>query len=137
MKAAVVKALEELKAGFPEATVTHQEDDDGGAFVIVDPIDIGPRYEPRTTWVGFHITFAYPEADVYPHFIDGAIQYIGNSPTPNEHPAGNLPIALSRGQMPGFDRLAIQISRRTKTTDPAKFSALYKVHRVIDLLKRK
>jgi hypothetical protein len=137
MKAAVATALKELAEGFPEATVTHQEDDDGGAYVIVDPVDIGPRYEPRSTWIGFHISFAYPEADVYPHFIDGAIQYIGASETPNQSPEGNLPVALSRGRMPGFDRPAIQISRRTKSPDAQTYSALYKLHRVIDLLKRK
>ena len=137
MKEAVAAALKELAEGLPAATVVHTEDDDGGAYVIVDPVDIGPRYERRSTWIGFHISYAYPEADVYPHFIDGAIKYIGDSETPNRSPEGDLPTALTRGQMPGFDRPAIQISRRTKTPDPETHSALYKLHRVIDMLKRK
>jgi hypothetical protein len=137
MKAAVATALKELTEGMPEATVTHKEDPEGGVYVIIDSVDIGPRYEPRTSWMGFHISYAYPEADVYPHFIDGAITYIGSSETPNESPQGNLPVALTRRQMPGFDRPAIQISRRTKNPDPETYSALYKLHRVIDLLKRK
>jgi len=69
MKPEVEKAIEEIKAEFPDSTVTVREDAEGGAFVIVDPVDAGEMHDPRTTWIGFRITFQYPYADVYPHFI--------------------------------------------------------------------
>jgi hypothetical protein len=132
MKQAVVDAVKELVEGLPDSTVTAVEDSDGGAFVLVEPIDVGSRFAPSETWVGFHITFSYPEADVYPHFIDAGVKYVGEGPTPNQHPDGDLPTALSRGQaLPHFDRAAIQISRRSKNPG----TALYKLRRVIDFLK--
>ena len=137
MKAAVAEALKELAEGMPNAIVSHLEDDDGGAYVVVEPVDIGPSFEPRHTWAGFHVTYAYPEADVYPHFISGNVKYIGAADTPNKHADGDLPVPLSRGKMPGFERPAVQISRRTKSPDGETYSALYKLRRVIDLLKRR
>ena len=132
MKQAVIDALNELVAGLPEAKVTSVEDDDGGAFVLIDSIDIGPRFAPSETWIGFHIVFSYPEADVYPHFIDAGVKYIGDGPAPNQHPEGDLPAALSRGQtLPHFEKTAIQISRRSKNPG----TALHKLHRVIDFLR--
>jgi hypothetical protein len=136
MRKPVAEAIAEVEAGFPEATVTFIEDGEGGAHVVVDPVDIGASFTPSTTWIGFHITFTYPEADVYPHFIDGAIKYVGNGETPSQHADGNLPVGLSRGHsVAGAEgtepRLAIQVSRRSK--NPC--TAVYKLRRVLDLLK--
>jgi hypothetical protein len=61
-------ALIELSATFTDAVVTHVEDGNGGAFVKVSSFAIGSRYNLDETWVGFHLTYQYPEADVYPHF---------------------------------------------------------------------
>ena len=65
----VEAAIEEIRAAYPEATVTAVADPEGGAYVTVDSIDPGPRYLPRETWVKFHVTFQYPMSDVYPHFV--------------------------------------------------------------------
>src|SRR6266849_5171240 len=46
----------------------------GGAYLIVQNLAIGERYIPNTTWIGFLITFQYPDADVYPHFIRGDLK---------------------------------------------------------------
>jgi hypothetical protein len=136
MKQPVAEAIAEIEAAFPKATVTLIEDGEGGAHVVVDPVDIGASFTPSTTWIGFHITFTHPEADVYPHFIDGAIKYVGDGETPNEHVDGNLPVGLSRGHsVAGAEgsepRPAIQVSRRSKNS----CTAAYKLHRVLDLLK--
>ena len=133
MKPAVEQALNELAEGLPDAAVAHLQDGDGGAFIIVDPVDLGPRYEPRATWIGFHLTHIHPEADIYPHHIDAAVRYVG----PRETKGDGLPGSMGRSQMPGFDRESIQISLRTRSLDPATYTALYKLHRVIDRLKRK
>ena len=32
----------------------------------MEPVALGSRYRPETTWVGFHIPPQYPYADIYP-----------------------------------------------------------------------
>jgi len=136
VKSEVGAALAELRDSFSDAEVSVIEDSDGGTFVMVEPVFIGSTFSPSSTWIGFHITFPYPEADVYPHFIGAEVKYVGDGPAPNQHPDGNLPTALSRGQMmPGFEKPAIQISRRTKSVDPETSTAAHKLRRILEFLR--
>jgi hypothetical protein len=136
MKPAVARAIEELTAGAPGGEVRALPDVDGGAFVIVDGIEIGSCFDPATSWIGFHLTWPYPDADVYPHFIDAGIRYVGSGKAPNEHPDGNLPTSLTRGaEMPGFDLKAIQVSRRSNHRAADTDTALRKLLRIVDFLK--
>jgi hypothetical protein len=137
MKAGVEKALEELTAGLPEkATLEIKEDSDGGAYVLVDGVEIGACFNPSTSWIAFHITWSYPDADVYPHFIDADVQYVGGQAKPNQHADGSLPAAMTRNATaPGFERPAIQVSRRSNRRNPATDSALQKLLRVLDFLR--
>ena len=61
-------------------------DADGGACVLIKGVDIGEAFSPSETWVAFQITWTYPDADCYPHFIDPAIKYVGTDAAPNPHP---------------------------------------------------
>ena len=136
MKAEVGEALAELVSGFPGHSVRHREDAEGGAYVVVEGLFIGENFSPSVTWVGFHITWAYPDADVYPLFIEAAVQYSGQRQRPNKHPEGDLPSAVSRGgHMPGFDLPAVQVSRRSNRRDAETDSALQKVLRVLAFLR--
>lgn len=136
MKADVERAVAEIREGLPGLDVAVKEDGEGGAFVIVNGVRIGDCFAPTSPWIGFQITFPYPEADVYPHFIDAGVKYVGNGEAPNAHPDGNLPTALSRGAtMPGFDRPAIQISRRSNRRDAETDSALLKLIRIVEFLR--
>ena len=104
--------------------------------MIVDAINIGENFAPSVAWIGFHITWPYPDADVYPHFIDPTVRYIGSAPTPNQHPEGNLPAAMSRGQtMPGFEMPAIPVSRRSNHRNAETDSALQKLLRIVAFLR--
>jgi hypothetical protein len=135
VKAAVAEAIDEIRAGLPATTVDVREDADGGAYVIVRGVPIGP-FEPSKAWVGFHITWAYPDADVYPHFLDPTVTYIGTNEAPNKHAGGDLPTAMSRGaRVPGFDIDAIQISRRSNRRNQETDSALHKLLRVLEFLR--
>jgi hypothetical protein len=135
MKSAVAKAIEELGAGAPGSGVRSMPDADGGAFVIVDGIVIGSCFDPSRSWIGFHITWPYPDADVYPHFIDAAVRYVGSGDAPNKYPEGDLPMSLTRGaEMPGFELKAIQVSRRSNGRTPETDTALWKLLRVIAFL---
>lgn len=136
MKAHVKKAVAQIREGMPGHDVRVKEDADGGAFVIVEGIDIGESYAPSVSWIGFHITWPYPDADVYPHFIDPGVRYVGEGAAPNAHPEGDMPTSLTRGAaMPGFETAAIQVSRRSNRWNPASDTALLKLLRVIDFLR--
>jgi hypothetical protein len=136
MKAEVAKALEELTTGAPGTGVRSKEDPDGGAYVIVDGIEIGTNFEPASSWIGFHITWSYPDADVYPHFLGPEVRYVGKCAAPNEHPDGALPVPMTRGaMMPGFELPAIQISRRSNRRNAETDSALQKLLRIITFLR--
>jgi hypothetical protein len=126
MKAAVEKAIAELRVTFPDAAVAIEEDGDGGAYVTLDPVPIIGPYTQTDTWVGFHIGFQYPASDVYPHFVradlsrrDGAALGAGTSP------------AQFRG------RAAIQISRRSNRLDPAIQTAAHKLLKVLAWMENK
>jgi hypothetical protein len=132
----VETSLTELRDGMVGHGVRVEEDGQGGAFVIVDDIEIGDHFAPSCFWIGFHITWADEDADIYPHFIPADVRYVGGGAAPNEHPEGDLPTAMGRGhEMPGFKLPAIQISRRSTHRNAATDSALHKLLRVIEFLR--
>ena len=120
VKTEVRQAIDEIAAAYPEVTVSADVDGEGGAYVFVRDVHLAPIYQQRETWVGFHITYMYPEADVYPHFVradlcrtDGAPLGDGTSP------------ASFQGQS------AIQLSRRSNRLNPATDTALLKLQKVL------
>lgn len=119
----VEKAIDEIKAGFPDAKVSVREDADG-AVVIVDPVDPGQQYVQRETWIGFRITFQYPYSDVYPHFIRGDLVRADGQP-------------LGEGtSTTTFDNLpAVQLSRKSNRLNPATDTAVIKLHKVLTWLR--
>jgi hypothetical protein len=137
MKPDVAQALDELTTGLPAAKIRSKEDADGGAYVLVDDIGIGDSFEPASSWIGFHIAWPYPDADIYPFFIDAKNRYVGSGNAPNQYPEGNLPAAMSRGdtKMPGFELPAIQVSRRSNRRNAQTDTALTKLLRIIEFLQ--
>lgn len=122
----VAGAIDEIRAAFPDATVSVREDPDGGAFLTVDPVDLGAAYVQDETWVKFHITFQYPQSDVYPHFVrpdlaraDGQPLGEGMSPVPSDND----------------DEPATQISRRSNQLNPATDTAALKLLKVLTWLR--
>ena len=59
MKVEVSNAIEELRRQFSAAAFTVREDGQGGAYVVMEPVTLGPKYRPEKTWVGFHIPPQY------------------------------------------------------------------------------
>jgi hypothetical protein len=136
MKPDVVAAIKELEAALIGGAVRIVEDRDGGAHMVVDDVAIGDSFSPRSSWIGFHVAWTYPDSDVYPHFMDAGVRYVGSGPAPNQHPEGNLPAALTRGAtMPGFGLPAIQISRRSNHRNPDIDTAAQKLLRIADFLR--
>ena len=122
--AAVAKAIEEIRRTFKECGVDVEPDGSGGAVVVVRSIPLGCPYAQARVWVGFHITYQYPYADVYPHFT-------------------NADLARSRGGGLGSgfgeasfrDRPAIQISRRSNRLNPETDTAALKLLKVVKWMK--
>lgn len=123
----VTQAIEEIREAFPDAEVTVvREDGQGGALVVVDPIELGPAFTQDTTWVGFQITFQYPYSDCYPHFVRGDLARADGAA---------LGDATSPGNWEG--RPAIQLSRRSNNLNPATDTAVTKLLKVLAWLRNR
>jgi hypothetical protein len=123
---AVQQAIAEIRTALSDCALVVREDSEGGAWVIVDDVKLGPPYLHETTWIGFRVTFAYPYADVYPHFVRGDLARVDGQP---------LGEAMSASTFEG--RPAIQVSRRSNHLDPVRDTALLKLGKVLDWLRRR
>lgn len=132
MKSEVGTAIEELERSFPGHALRYVEDGEGGAYVIVEDLNLGDRYAPSTSWVGFHITHPYPDAEVYPYFLRGDL--LPQNPADGT-PTG-WPEAMAAGhKMPGFDLNAIQVSRKSNRWNPERDTAASKLARVLEWIR--
>lgn len=120
---AVAEQIGELKAQFTDDAVTVESDGAGGAYVVISPIDPGPAYQQRESWLGFQITYLCPDADIYPVFLSPALKRVDGGPhTP--------PIT----QQTWRDQPALQYSLRSPQRDPRTETAAIKVAGVIACL---
>ena len=125
MKQNVATAIEELKRAFPSSDICSQEDGEGGAYVIVEDVVIGCRYQPSSTWLGGHITALYPYADIYPLFIADNVQRVDG-------------VAFEPPVTPGaqfLERPALQISRSNNHTQHYPQTAVAKFIKVLHFLE--
>ena len=119
MTSEVAAAIKEIAAVYPN--VDAEPDGDGGARVIVHDLPLAAIYRQRHTWCEFHVTYSYPGADVYPHFVRADLSRVDEA---------NLGEAMSPGRSPS-GKPAIQISRRSKRLNPATDTALLKLQKVL------
>lgn len=124
LTAEVSQAIEEIRTAFPGAEVNVIEDGQGGATVVLDPVDPGAQYVQRETWIGFQITFQYPYSDVYPHFVRGDLARLDEAPLGE----GTSPLVWET-------RPAIQLSRRSNQLDPTTDTAVLKLLKVLEWLR--
>lgn len=126
MKVEVSAGIEELKRQFSTSSFTVREDDQGGAFVLLEPIVLGQRYRPEATWIGFQIPAQYPYADIYPVFIGADVARVDGvafvAPiTPGHHFEG---------------RPALQVSRRNGAANGGLQKANAKLLKILDFLEK-
>lgn len=119
---AVAEAVDAVRIHFAGHPVEVTSDGAGGATVVIDGVDVGPRYTPSTTWLGFHVSSAYPAADVYPHRV-GLLQRVDGRP---HGPAIQV--------VPWEGRPSLQISRRSTRWNPTVDSAANKAERILTWL---
>jgi hypothetical protein len=126
MKIEVSSGIEELKRQFSSSIFTVREDGQGGAYVVVEPVALGPKFRPDSTWLGFHIPPQYPYADIYPVFI-GA----------NVARANGMPFAVPVTPGHIFEgRPAIQVSRRNSAAQSGLQKVGAKILKVLDFLEK-
>lgn len=125
MKPVVESAIDEIRAAFPSSELTIREDGEGGAYVIVEEVELGQLYDQRATWIGFRITFQCPHADVYPHFVRGDLQRKDGQP---------LGQGTSKSSFEG--RSAVQLSRRSNRRNPLTDTPLLKLQKVLHWLRK-
>ena len=124
INASVNSALEDLRRAFPNQTFDVVSDDSGGAFVTASSFSLGSQYQQDETWVGFHITFQCPHADVYPHFCDPCLSRVDGK----RLGAG---FSNTRWNCKPDRRPATQISRRSRRFNPAVDTPALKLAKVI------
>lgn len=126
MKSEVSTAIEELKRQFGAASLAVREDGQGGAYVVLEAVPLGPRFRPEATWVGFQIPAQYPYADIYPVFIGAEIRRTDG-------------VAFQAPVTPGHSfegRPAIQVSRRSAAAQNGTQKATAKLLKVLDFLEK-
>lgn len=116
---AVAAAIDAVRAQFVDHQVEVTPDGAGGANVIIHSIEVGDRYNPSSTWLGFQVNAAYPASDVYPHYL-GVVTRVDGQP----HGQGVGPTTWQ-------ERAALQLSRRSNGWNPAIDNAVLKAEKVI------
>ncbi len=117
----IEEAVDDIKSSFAGHAVEATEDGEGGAYVVVRDIEIGTTYTPERSWFGFRITFQYPRADVYPHFLDGSIVRTDGK----GHGTGITATSWRNISV-------LQLSRRSNHLDPGVDTAATKLAKVIE-----
>jgi hypothetical protein len=125
LKEPVALAVDELRKAFTASQVTVREDGQGGAYVIVESVPLR-GFRQAASWIGFRITFQYPYADCYPHFVASVLlRADGSSPLRTGITAGHT-----------FEgRAALQLSRRSNRLNPQTDTAFLKLKKVVRWLE--
>jgi hypothetical protein len=117
----VERAIAEIQQAFPGNLVEIQPDPNGGAYITVQDLAIGDQYTPSKSWVGFQITFQYPHADVYPHYINGTVRRVDGQ-------AYGAGMQLSQSWQ---GRDAVMVSRRSNRWNAAVDTAAMKLAKIL------
>ncbi|MGX1562179.1 hypothetical protein [Streptomyces sp. NPDC055506] len=115
---AIAEAVEAVRSHFAGHPVVVHADGAGGVVVIIENVPVGSAYAPSMTWLGFHISAAYPDADIYPHYTGVLVR------------ADGQPHGPAVQQVRWQDRPALQISRRSNRRDAAVDNAALKAERI-------
>ena len=116
---AVSRAIDAVRGHFAGKQVEVTPDGAGGAFVIVSGVEVGTRYAPAVTWLGFQVNAAYPASDVYPHYTGRLARADGRA-----HGQG-----IQQVTWQGRD--ALQLSRKSNSWNPGVDTAALKAEKVI------
>lgn len=125
MTPSVAAAVEDLRKVFPKTDITVlQEDGQGGVFIRLEEVDLGPAFAPSKTWVAAHLPSNLPYADVYPVFMaPGLVRTDGQ------------PLSGPFAQVEWQNHSATQVSRRSNRMGGGSQAASVKLFKVIEFVK--
>ena len=107
----LARAVKELEEAFPaRIAVEGQDDAVGGAVIRLRDVPLCPRWSPETGDLLFVLPFHYPDAPIYPAYVDGAT------------PTGSLVPALQPVNWRGM--AVTQVSLRHNAWDPVRDTAV-------------
>jgi hypothetical protein len=121
----VERAVTAIRETFEGATILVEEDGAGGAYVIIEDVDLGLRFNPSKTWLGGHLTVQVPYSDVYPLFIGAEVKWADGR-------AFSAPISHGHNFR---GRGAIQVSRKSNRRDPKFEKPVTKFNKVLHWLR--
>lgn len=122
----VEEAVAEIRAAFSGKEIQVVTSPDGGAEVTIEGIDLGERYEPRKSFVGFRIHSTYPFSQVYPHFLRPDLRKASGTPLPTP--------GMTHGQQ-WRGQPAIMVSRSSRNWDPSRDTAVGKLYKVLEWVR--
>lgn len=117
----VAEAVEGIRRAFPDSALEAKDDGSGGAYVIIEPIFLGSKFAPNSSWIGGHIAPQFPYADIYPLFIGADVRFANGAPFVAPITANHM----------FCGRAALQISRRSNRLDPKLQTAACKFQKVL------
>ncbi|MEA5574451.1 E2/UBC family protein [Calothrix sp. UHCC 0171] len=120
----VERAISQIEQTFSGHLVKVEAEAQGGAYVIVHDLFLGKQYVPSSSWVGFTISYAYPHADVYPHYLDAELRRVDGLVQ-----GAGLSVATWQ------NRQVIQVSRRSNRWNAAIDTAATKLCKVLEWLR--
>lgn len=111
MKAGVETAIAQIRRYFHDHAILVAPSPCGGAYVVVEDVALGAPYRQATTWIGFFLTNACPEADTYPFFVRSDLSRIDGAalqtPLHRDHKFAENMAGITM-------RPAVMVSRRQK-----------------------
>jgi hypothetical protein len=125
MTTEVEEAIKELENAYGAENVQATADSDGGAYVMVSNLDIGEKYVPSVIWCRFRVTHMYPQAQVYPHFVNAELK---RSDSAGFGTGFASPVVHNEIQ-------TVQVSRSSKNWNPATDTAQIKLEKVLQWIK--
>src|SRR4051812_26523374 len=76
----VLAAIDELEAEYDR--ISWSPDESGGAYVRVEPVVFGERWEPSEGALEVAVAYNYPYAPIYPFYADGTLRRVDGGPHP-------------------------------------------------------
>jgi hypothetical protein len=128
MNPAVQQAVGQIQATFANFPVAVVADGAGGAYVRIDNLSFGTLFEPAVGWVAFHVSFNYPHADIYPHYLP---------PDLKRHDGKPMGQGFSKNEMKlgAFTGPATMVSRRASRWNPGRDTAVLKLAKVLEWIR--
>jgi hypothetical protein len=95
-----------------DGRVKHEPDGEGGAFVVVEEVDLGGKWTAPEADLTFHLAYNYPASAIYPYYLPAEV-------VPAD---GSMPPAVQR--VIWRDTSVIQVSLRQANWDPRRDNAI-------------